>query len=523
MGSQIANEPPEQLHHYDGATTSAAFNHPLATPADSDPLLSPHPPPPPTTTTPSINTNTSQSSDYYSQHNDENLPSSEIFIEAAPPKSNYLRISVSDPKKEGESSNSLVPGTKNTYVTYLITTETDLPDYNGSKFTVRRRFKDIVTLSDRLTESYRGFFIPPRPDKSVVESQVMQKHEFVEQRRVLLERYLRRLAGHPMVKKSDELRVFLQVEGRMPLPTSTDMASRMLDGAVNLPRQLMGSEGGRRMGLDDVVQPAKSGRDLMRMFRELKQTVVMDWGGKKPPVEEEDREFLEKKERLIQLELHLTNASKQAESLMKAQQEMGETLGELGLAFLKLTKFENEQTTSVTQRTRATDMKSIATAAVKAGRLYRGLNAQSMKHLDTIHEYMGFMLAVRSAFSDRSSALLTAQTLISELSSLHAKSEKLETASTNFFGGDKSRPRKMDELKEAIRVTEDAKYCALKEYERIKENNRNEIERLDIERKGDFMNMLKGFVTDQVAYAEKIETEWAKVAEETSRYAKESE
>jgi hypothetical protein len=56
----------------------------------------------------------------------------------------------------------------------------------------------------------------------------------------------------------------------------------------------------------------------------------------------------------------------------------------------------------------------------------------------------------------------------------------------------------------------------------MQENNRTELERLDTERKADFLTMLKGFVLNQVGYAEKISNVWAKVAEETSGYAKES-
>lgn len=78
------------------------------------------------------------------------------------------------------------------------------------------------------------------------------------------------------------------------------------------------------------------------------------------------------------------------------------------------------------------------------------------------------MLAVHSAFSDRSSALLTVQTLLSELSSLHSRTEKLEAASSKIFGGDKSRNRKLEEMKETVRVNEDAKSVAVSEYERIK-------------------------------------------------------
>ncbi|XP_068667573.1 sorting nexin 2B-like [Aristolochia californica] len=435
----------------------------------------------------------------------------------------YVRITVSDPQKEQEtSSNSIVPS-GNTYWTYHITTRTNSPEFGAgvSEFAVRRRFRDVVTLADRLAETYRGFFIPPRPDKSVVESQVMQKQEFVKQRQAALEKYLARLVAHPVIGKSEELKVFLMVNGRLPLPTTNDVASRMLGGAMKLPKQLFG-DSGAVLGPHEVVQPAKGGRDLLRIFKELKQSVANDWGGTRPPVVEEDKEFLEKKEKMQELEQQLSNASQQAEALVKAQQDIGETMGELGLAFVKLTKFENEEALFNSQRIRAADTKRVATSAVKASRFYRELNAQTVNHLDTLHEYLGLMMAVHTAFSDRSSALLTVQTLLSELSSLHSRAEKLEVSSLKIFGGDRSRIRKIEEMKEAITATEDAKNVAIREYEWIKENNRVELERLDLERHDSFLDMFKGFVINQVGYAEKIASVWSKVAEETSGYARES-
>ncbi|XP_022859238.1 sorting nexin 2B-like [Olea europaea var. sylvestris] len=274
--------------------------------------------------------------------------------------SDYIKICVSDPQKEQEQSGSLVPG-GSYYFTYLITTFTNLPEFSGAEFNVRRRFRDVVTLSDRISESYRGYFIPIRPDKSVVESQVMQQNEFVEQRRIALEKYLGRLAVHPVLKRSEELRVFLTVSGKMPLARTTDVASRMLDGAVRLPKQLFGGESvvGGAAEVSEVVQPAKGGMDLLRIFRELKQSVVNDWGATKPPVIEEDKEFLEKKEKLQDLEQQISNVSEQAESLVKNHHDMGETMGQLGLAFVKLTKFESEEAIYDSQRARAADMKNV--------------------------------------------------------------------------------------------------------------------------------------------------------------------
>lgn len=158
----------------------------------------------------------------------------------SPSSTDYLKISVSHPSKEADES----------FYTYLITSVTNLEEFNGAEFNVRRRFRDVVTLSDRLTEAYRGLFIPIRPDKSVVESQVMQKNEFVEQRRAALEKYLRRLAKHPVIRRSEELRAFLTAQGKLPLVKTTDVASRMLDGAVNLPKQLFWGGYGRRGGCE---------------------------------------------------------------------------------------------------------------------------------------------------------------------------------------------------------------------------------------------------------------------------------
>ncbi|RLN00124.1 sorting nexin 2B [Panicum miliaceum] len=443
--------------------------------------------------------------------------------------SEYALLAVSDPETEAEpAATSLIPGSAPTYVSYLVTS-VRRGDPAQRRHAVRRRFRDFVTLADRLAEAFRGYFVPPRPDKNTVESQVMQKDEFVAQRRAALERYLWRLAEHPAIGPSDELRVFLQAEGKMPLPGSTDVASRMLDGAARLPRQLIAGEEAVAAP-QDVVQPAKGGRDLLRIFKELKQSVVTDWGGVKPPLVEEDREFLEKKEKLQEWEQQLTGpgfesrspriAQARAEALVKAQQDMGETMGALGLAFVRLTKLETEEAMYDSQRIRAADSRRVATAAVKASRACRDLNAQTVKYLDTLHEHLSIMLSVHTAFSDRASALLTVQTLMSDLASLQSRIEKLEAASSKIFGGDRARIRKVEELRETIRATEDAKFCALREYERIKENNRSELQLLDRERKEDILVMLKGFVTSQAAYAEKIVDGWETVAEETSGYSR---
>jgi hypothetical protein len=67
-----------------------------------------------------------------------------------------------------------------------------------AQWAVRRRFRDFVTLADVLSDSHRGYFIPQRPEKTLMEGQLSADKEFVEDRRVQLERYLNALAAHPV-------------------------------------------------------------------------------------------------------------------------------------------------------------------------------------------------------------------------------------------------------------------------------------------------------------------------------------
>ncbi|KAG0595658.1 hypothetical protein M758_UG185700 [Ceratodon purpureus] len=447
---------------------------------------------------------------------DLNGSSPDLGIHSSPsftssPSSEFLSVRVSDPQKVPETGSSLVPG-GSSYVTYKFSTHTNIPSYLGSEFCVKRRFRDVVTLADKLAERYRGYFIPPRPDKSVVDSQVMQKVEFIEQRRAALEKYLARLATHPVLRHSDELRKFLQAEGRLPLQPTTDIASRMLDGAVKLPLQLFG-ETSLMLSPQEAAQPAR-GRELLRMFKELKQSVTNDWSTGKPVVIEEDKEFLENKEKLTDLERQLSYASQQAETWVKGQQEVGEVMGNLGLTFIKLAKFETESTIVSCRRVFAADAKRTATAAVKASRFYRESNALSVKHLDELHEYLGLMQALHSTFLDRNNALITVQTLTTDVATLNKQIEKSVAASSKVFGGSKSQNRKTEELKESLKNTDEAYQLSHKQYDQIKDRNKAELKRFDEERNRDFMNMLRGLNQTQVGYSKKMANVWTKVAEE---------
>ncbi|AQK94438.1 sorting nexin 2A-like isoform X1 [Zea mays] len=419
----------------------------------------------------------------------------------------FAKITVSDPKKHAEPSGGgaagVIPGS-GSYFSYLITTRLA---GGGGEVRVRRRFRDVVTLADRLAAAHRGLFVPARPDKSVLEGQVMQRHDFVSQRCAALQRYLRRLAVHPIVGHSPDLRTFLTEPGAVP--AFQGEPPRYWTTTLNAAAPLV---------------PTKARRDLFGMFKGLKQTVVNGLvATKPPPVEQEtDTEFLAHKARFDDLQQQLTITSQQAEALVKAQDDLRETTGHLGMTLIKLAKFEREQATCNSLRRRAGEIHNFANSVLKMSRSQIKLNSEMVKHLGSIHEYLEMMISVHHAFTDRSNALYYVQSLSADLFSLHTRAGGLESSSARDMGHEWSTYQKVEGLKEAIRSAEAAKSDAVREYESIKENNMIEIKRFDKERRHDFIEMLKGFVVTQVSYSDHFANMWTKVTEETEVYANRS-
>jgi sorting nexin-1/2 len=133
-----------------------------------------------------------------------------------------MTITVAQPEKVGDGMNA--------YMTYLVTTKTSLPSFKESEVYVRRRFSDFLGLYYRLAEKYMclGRIVPPAPEKSLTgmtkvkfskseESQAF----FIERRRANLERFLNRLASHPVLKKEEDFRNFLENPGELPKAKET--------------------------------------------------------------------------------------------------------------------------------------------------------------------------------------------------------------------------------------------------------------------------------------------------------------
>ncbi|KAF2953448.1 hypothetical protein DAI22_01g408800 [Oryza sativa Japonica Group] len=191
----------------------------------------------------------------------------------------FLSISVTDPVKMGTGVQA--------YISYRVITKTNLPDFEGQEKIVIRRYSDFEWLHDRLAEKYKGIFIPPLPEKNAVEKFRFSK-EFIELRRQALDLFVNRIASHPELKQSGDLKIFLQAD-----------------------EEKMDRERSYETGI------FKKPSDFLQMFKDVQSKVSDVVLGKEKPVEESSPEYEKLKNYIFELENHLAEAQKQAFRLVK--------------------------------------------------------------------------------------------------------------------------------------------------------------------------------------------------------------
>ncbi|KPM43014.1 Sorting nexin-4 [Neonectria ditissima] len=116
-----------------------------------------------------------------------------------------LECVVGTPIKEND-------GTKDAFVSYMITTNSTFPSFQRENTTVRRRFTDFVFLYKQLTRDYPAAAVPPLPDKQRMEYVRGDRFgaDFTARRGHSLQRFLVRLSLHPALRRAPILHTFLE-------------------------------------------------------------------------------------------------------------------------------------------------------------------------------------------------------------------------------------------------------------------------------------------------------------------------
>ncbi|KAK9734288.1 hypothetical protein RND81_04G129000 [Saponaria officinalis] len=326
----------------------------------------------------------------------------------SPKSGELLRVTVSDPVKIGNGVQS--------YISYRLITQTNLPDYNGSEKIVIRRYSDFVWLRDRLFERYKGIFIPPLPEKSAVEK-FRFSAEFIEMRRQGLDTFVNRIASHPQLHQSDDLRLFLQAD----------------------------EETMERVRAQDIGLFKKKPGDLMQMFKDMQSKVSDVVLGKEKPVEESTPEYEKMKHYFFELEEHLAEAQKHAFRLVKRHRELGQSLSEFGKAVKLLGACEDDSLG-----------KAFSDLGTKSEAISTKLQAEAyhllMNFEEPLKDYVRAVQSIKATIADRATAFKQHCELAETVKLKEINLDKLMLTRSDKFGEAEKEFRELkEESEEATR------------------------------------------------------------------------
>jgi hypothetical protein len=188
---------------------------------------------------------------------------------------------------------------------------------------VRRRFRHVVALEDRLRQTCWGSILPPRPDKhatrALEEASTQQSAAFALQRSTELEEYLNALAHHPVAGHSQLLRLFLGLQddlGTAWAECSTNALTRL--GAV---------------GMEMTKTVAESSTHL---------TTAAKYNGQAPAHEWEDNAALLALSSSEQVRMGaVSQAVPKLEGTVLLLKEQGDAAGAVGMELSKVSKYSS--------------------------------------------------------------------------------------------------------------------------------------------------------------------------------------
>ncbi|KAK3609901.1 hypothetical protein CHS0354_036665 [Potamilus streckersoni] len=140
-----------------------------------------------------------------------------------------LFIVVDDPERH--------TGTMDAYVTFRITTKTTRSEFDDSEYQVRRRYNDFLWLRQKLEETYPTHLVPPLPEKHTLRRLDRFSPEFLRVRQTALQKFLFRLADHPVLSFNKDLQIFLTAkawEFQAHKKQGTGLISRVSDSIHNI-------------------------------------------------------------------------------------------------------------------------------------------------------------------------------------------------------------------------------------------------------------------------------------------------
>uniref|UniRef100_A0A7S2WCE5 PX domain-containing protein n=1 Tax=Mucochytrium quahogii TaxID=96639 RepID=A0A7S2WCE5_9STRA len=373
-----------------------------------------------------------------------------------------MEITVSDPVKHSEGMNA--------YVTYKVTTKTDLERFDSSHFYVHRRYSDFVWLQEQLAEAYPGLIIPPLPEK-----QVMRRFNepFLSQRQRALEKFLSRIASHELLRDNMYVKAFLEVENL-----------EATKGSV-------------------AKQGKKNDQSFWQWASQATSSLSnkMAGGPSHLPKTEEDVKFDEARMYIDSLEPQINNVHKHTHTLVEKGKDMAQALFDFGLAFTLLGQAEADALGDA--------MAQLGQCADKLSRITAVEADKEAQFFDEpIRDYVRLVRQVKATLDVRVSKLQAYDNLIGEV---QTKKQTRDRLASQPAGDPQSHAHKLGLAEEELKRSEQQLENAKEEYEVVTKRVLTEIDRFKREKLVDFKSIVLDYVQLQIEYNQQVEQSWREV------------
>jgi len=363
--------------------------------------------------------------------------------------------------KLSASTEKVGEGIMNAHTQYKIEVKTSLPSYKQANFSAVRRFKDFVWLREKLVESHKGNLVPPLPEKQIINR---FNAEFIEHRRRELERFLLRIASHPVLVESRVLQNFLESES-----LNTNKKEQSSNSTSS-------SSGGFFSLIGAVSNTAKNTVESIQHLNTFTS------------VSEPDQWFDAKKNYIVALETNLHSLVKAVSIMIKRQKELEQSYSDIANFSSLLSSAEADHSSWICHS--FGKLSEISTSLTP-------LNETLVEHEtaffeDALRDYVRIIGAVKEILHYRNDKLIQYQNATKNLDS---KKEKFE----------KTRNSKLQvEIEQAEKKVEDTKA----EFNNVSNIVKAEIQRFEVTKAKDIKHMLVKLTQANMNYGLQYVDQW---------------
>uniref|UniRef100_A0A1I8MLZ7 PX domain-containing protein n=1 Tax=Musca domestica TaxID=7370 RepID=A0A1I8MLZ7_MUSDO len=374
----------------------------------------------------------------------------------------FIEITVSEPQKVGDGMGS--------YLTYKVTTKTNIPKFKRTEFSTLRRFSDFLGIHSLLASKYikLGKIVPPAPSKNIfgttkVKISPQQNEpgngsnvEWVEQRRAALERYINRTAQHPVLRVDLDFVNFLESDQELPRAVNT---------------------------------AALSGAAVVRLFNKVGETVNKITY----KMDENDPWFDDKITEVENLDNNLQKLHSALKSLVTTRKELANLTGMVAKSAAMLSTCEEH-----TGLSRA--LSSLADVEEKI-EILRSEQSNSDYYImsEFIKDYLGLFVAIKSVFHERVKVFQNWQHAQMQLSKRRENRGRYEL---------NNRADKLEQAHQEVEEWQVKVQRCQQQFEEISTEIKKEMERFELNRIQDFKANIVKYLEDQMAHQQQIISYW---------------